>query len=144
MTGGIQVMLGLTGGFIWGFPVLAVLSGLASGALASRGIPGFRTGCGPPSGGTSVFPSFRQYVSDVPYAGVRPLSGEDLLSVAGAYLVSLALKKALKANFSPSGEFMTVKIRAHHLFCMTLYEGKGYSAFVSNMDRITERIRNGT
>ena len=27
---------------------------------------------------------------------------------------------------------------------MTLYEGKGYSrAFVSNMDRITERIRNG-
>ena len=39
---------------------------------------------------------------------------------------------------------MTVKIRAHHLFCMTLYEGKGYSrAFVSNMDRITERIRNG-
>ena len=59
--------------------------------------------------------------------------------------MSLALKKALKAaDLYCPGEVMTVKIRAHHLFCMTLYEGKGYSrAFVSNMDRITEKIRSG-
>ena len=61
MSGGIQVMLGLTGGFIWGFPVLAALSGLGSGkknavsavAFGVLGLAAVHL-----LGGTSIFPFF--------------------------------------------------------------------------------------
>ena len=37
----------------------------------------------------------------------------------------------------------TIKLRPHHLLCTQGYGGKGYSdAFVSNMDRITDILRN--
>ena len=102
MTGGIQVMLGLTGGFIGDFRALgcAVRSWIREEAGSfGGGIRGFRTGCGPPSGGTSKFSLLSgQYVSTCPLMLVSvPYLVKDLLSVAGAYLVSLALKKVLKA-----------------------------------------------
>ena len=79
MSGGIQVMLGLTGGFIWGFPVLAALSGLGSGkknavSAVAFGVLGLAA--------VHLLGSFQfslplwKYVYDVPYAGVRSLSGE--------------------------------------------------------------------
>ncbi len=36
-----------------------------------------------------------------------------------------------------------IKLRPHHLLCTQGYSGKGYSDdFVSNMDKVTERLRN--
>ena len=35
-----------------------------------------------------------------------------------------------------------IRLRPHHLLCTQGYNGKGYSdAFVSNMDRVTEKLR---
>lgn len=100
MTGGIQVMLGLTGGFIWGFPVLAVLSGLGSGkkpaALAvAFGVFGLAVVHLLGALQFSLL-SGNTYLTSLMLVSV-PYLVKDLLSVAGAYLVSLALKKALKA-----------------------------------------------
>lgn len=100
MSGGIQVMLGLTGGFIWGFPVLAALSGLGSGkknavSAVAFGVLGLAA--------VHLLGSFQfsflsgnTYMTSLMLVSV-PYLVKDLLSVAGAYLVSLALKKALKA-----------------------------------------------
>ncbi len=100
MSGGIQVILGLTGGFIWGFPVLAALSGLGSGkknavSAVAFGVLGLAA--------VHLLGSFQfsflsgnTYMTSLMLVSV-PYLVKDLLSVAGAYLVSLALKKALKA-----------------------------------------------
>lgn len=38
----------------------------------------------------------------------------------------------------------TVRLRGHHLLCLLLYQGKGYSrAFVDNMDEIYAMLQNG-
>lgn len=100
MSGGIQVILGLTGGFIWGFPVLAALSGLGSGkknavSAVAFGVLGLAA--------VHLLGSFQfsflsgnTYMTSLMLVSV-PYLVKDLLSVVGAYLVSLALKKALKA-----------------------------------------------
>lgn len=39
---------------------------------------------------------------------------------------------------------MTVRLRGHHLLCLLTYAGKGYTpAFVTNLDRIAERLGAG-
>ena len=82
---------GMTGGFrlCWGLILGEVLSGAflcwprcpvwdpgRSMPLRRCGFRSFRTGCSSSSGGAAVFRSFRKYVSDLPDAGVRSLSGE--------------------------------------------------------------------
>lgn len=39
---------------------------------------------------------------------------------------------------------MTIRLRPHHLLCTRAFKGKGYSpAFVENMHRVIEEIKNG-
>ena len=93
-------MLGLTGGFIWGFPVLAALSGLGSGkknavSAVAFGVLGLAAVHLLGALQFSLL-SGNTYLTSLMLVSV-PYLVKDLLSVAGAYLVSLALKKALKA-----------------------------------------------
>ena len=100
MSGGVGVLTGFTGGFIWGFPVLGLLAGV--GAQRKRLVPAVALGLA----GLAVVHLLGslQYslLSGNGYGASfllvsAPYLIKDILSVAGAYAISLAILRALRS-----------------------------------------------
>ncbi len=100
MSGGVGVLTGFTGGFIWGFPVLGLLAGV--GAQRKRLVPAVALGLT----GLAVVHLLGslQYslLSGNSYGASfllvsAPYLIKDILSVAGAYAISLAILRALRS-----------------------------------------------
>jgi len=107
MTGGLSCFVGYTGGFLWGFIFLTLLCGLAMNCKNKLlqivlGIAGLLI-CHLLGSIWYAIVASTGFWSSVLLVSV-PYLVKDVLSVAGAYLVAVAVRKALRAaNLSPAG-----------------------------------------